>query len=254
MKTNLTRAALCAALVAGALGAPPLAAYEREARCIDFDEASVKPIKDARFRIEFNATDRDAGVQLVVDSEPWKMLDVYDNRCSLIFRSTTRGRLGLQGGTELFLESAEPSLDEVPLEVFFKRFPAGNYTVVAHGLDGVKYAGKAKFTHNIPDGPALVAPGNMEVVDADNLVMRWNAVGAVNGSPIIGYQVIVVRSNTGLPALPKITLDVTMPPTATSMAVPPGFLQRDALYEWEVLAIESGGNQTLSSRFFRTAK
>jgi len=44
-----------------------------------------------------------------------------------------------------------------------------------------------------------------------------------------------------------------MPPTATSLAVPPGFLRRDTRYEWEVLSIEAGGNQTLSSSFFRTA-
>ena len=74
-----------------------------------------------------------------------------------------------------------------------------------------------------------------------------------NGSPIIAYEVLVVLGDTGLPALPKIALDVMMPPTATSLAVPPGFLRRGTLYEWEVLSIEAGGNQTLSSSFFRTA-
>jgi hypothetical protein len=43
-----------------------------------------------------------------------------------------------------------------------------------------------------------------------------------------------------------------MPPTATSLIVPPGFLDADTEYEWEVLAIEAGGNQTLSSSFFTT--
>ena len=41
-----------------------------------------------------------------------------------------------------------------------------------------------------------------------------------------------------------------MPPTATSLAVPPGFLLPGTEYEWEVLAIERGGNQTLSSSTF----
>ena len=72
------------------------------------------------------------------------------------------------------------------------------------------------------------------------------------GSPIIGYQVLIVRPNTWITTLPKIVLDVMMPPTATRMEVPDGFLQRNSTYEWEVLAIESGGNQTLSSRKFRT--
>ena len=73
-----------------------------------------------------------------------------------------------------------------------------------------------------------------------------------NGSPIIGYQVLVVRPDTGIDALPKVTLDVTMPADATSLAVPPGFLEPDTDYEWEVLAIESSGNQTLSSSTFTT--
>ena len=47
--------------------------------------------------------------------------------------------------------------------------------------------------------------------------------------------------------------DVMMPPTARSLIVPPGFLLPDTEYEWEVLAIEAGGNQTLSSAFFTTS-
>ena len=77
-------------------------------------------------------------------------------------------------------------------------------------------------------------------------------MAALNGSPIVGYQVLIVKPNTGIPALPKIILDVMMPPTATSMAVPPGFLLPDSTYEWEVLAIEKGGNQTLSVGAFKT--
>lgn len=86
----------------------------------------------------------------------------------------------------------------------------------------------------------------------DSTVVQWEPVAAPNGSPIVGYQVLVVKPNTGIPALPKIILDVMMPPTATSMAVPPGFLLPDSTYEWEVLAIEAGGNQTLSVGAFRT--
>jgi hypothetical protein len=239
---TVLRSALVAAIVL-ALAAPALAGGDRE----------VLPLKDARLKIEFNATDRDAGVQLFVDSEPWRSLDVYDTRGRLLLRSTARGRFALQGGTELFMESGEPSLDEVPLDVFLKRFPVGNYKIVAHGIDGQKYVGHAKFTHNIPAGPVLVAPAADAVVaDLDILTLRWQGVPPPNGSPIIGYQVLVVQPDTGLPGLPKIVLDVMMPPTATSMLVPPGFLRPGSNYEWEVLAIEAGGNQTLSSALFRT--
>jgi len=42
-------------------------------------------------------------------------------------------------------------------------------------------------------------------------------------------------------------------PTVTSLRVPKRFLQPDTVYELEVLAIEVGGNQTISVGFFRTA-
>lgn len=62
-----------------------------------------------------------------------------------------------------------------------------------------------------------------------------------------------MQPETGMKALPKISLDVMMPPSATSMAIPPGYLQSDTEYEWEVLAIEKSGNQTLSSSTFTTS-
>jgi hypothetical protein len=81
--------------------------------------------------------------------------------------------------------------------------------------------------------------------------MRWQRVPAPPHSRIIGYEVIVERE-TELKALPVVTLDVMMPPTATRMRVPPGFLRPNRRYSWEVLAIERTGNQTLSSATFRT--
>jgi hypothetical protein len=165
-----------------------------------------------------------------------------------------RRSFGLQGGTELFMESGEPSFDEVPLDEFLARFPEGQYRFRGEGNDDEEFFGVATLTHDIPAGPLLVGPHEGgPLVDPNNAVVRWEPVGAPNGSPIIAYQVLVVLGDTGLPALPKIALDVMMPPTATSLAVPPGFLRRNTLYEWEVLAIEAGGNQTLSSSFFRTA-
>jgi hypothetical protein len=45
-----------------------------------------------------------------------------------------------------------------------------------------------------------------------------------------------------------------MPPTATRLRVPKGFLQPGTEYEWEVLAIEKTGNQTLSASTFTTKR
>lgn len=236
-----------------AAAAPPARA-DNDADDDDDRGGPVVQLKDARLKIELNSTDRDAGVQLFIDADPWKSMNVFDPHGRLLFRATTRGSMARQGGTELFIESGEPSLDDVPLEMFLKRFPAGDYRLVGRGINGERLVGVAKFTHNIPAGPVLVWPTEGAVVDRNNLTVMWQSVGPANGSPIIGYQVLVVKPDTGIRALPKIILDVMMPPTATSMAVPPGFLLPGSSYEWEILAIESGGNQTLSVGHFRTPK
>ena len=246
------------AAVTAVVAALVLAVAAPAARATDVDDhGSGRPVvalKDARLKIEFNSTDRDVGVQLFIDADPWKSMEVFDPQGRLVFKSTARGSIAKQGGTELFMESGEPSLNDVPLDVFLARFPGGDYRIVGEGIKGEKLVGVAKFTHNIPAGPVLVSPAENAVVDRNNLVVMWHPVGSANGSPIIGYQVLVVKPNTGLRGLPKIILDVMMPPDATSMAVPPGFLLPDSAYDWEILAIESGGNQTLTVGHFKTPK
>ena len=241
MNTNRTRTLLLFVMAA-------LASRDATAK------AEPIPFKDARIKFEVNATDLDGGIQIFVDADGWKALHIFDPSGKEILETITRGRIAKQGGTELFMESAEPDFDELPLEELLERFPEGNYRFRARGLEGERMEGVAILTHDIPDGPRLVSPlegGPLQ--DPDSTVVVWEPVAAPNGSPIIGYQVLVVQPDTGVLALPKVTLDVMMPPTATSVAVPPGFLLPDTEYEWEVLAIEASGNQTLSSSFFRTA-
>ena len=214
----------------------------------------IVKLKDARLKIELNATAGDAGIQVFIDADPWKSMDIYDPYGRMIFRSITRGRFAKQGGTELFMESAEPNFSQLTLVEFLKRFPEGQYQIRGKGVEGETLMGTATLTHNLAAGPELVSPlEGGSLVDPNNAVVAWNPVGAANGSPIVGYQVIIVQVQSSFPAIPKITLDVTMPATATSMAVPRGFLRPGTRYEWEVLAIEASGNQTLSTAFFETA-
>lgn len=211
------------------------------------------PFKDARLKLEINATDRDGGVQLFIDADSWKDLSVFDPAGKRVLSTTTTGSVGRQGGTELFMESAEPPFTSLPVSGLLKRFPAGRYAVRATGLKGERIVGSAVLTHDLPDGPVLVSPReNQGPQRPDDTTVVWRPVPPANGSPIIGYQVLVVRPDTGIRALPKVILDVMMPPTVTRMKVPPGFLVPGAKYEWEVLAIEVGGNQTLSSNAFTT--
>ena len=254
MNPNVQRLILASvAMAALGLATAAPSSWARDAKVGKAAEATEVPMKDARLKIELNSTDGDAGIQVFVDADPWKWLEIYDPNDRLIFRSTAYGRFAKQGGTELFMESAEPDFSELPLADFLRRFPEGEYEFEAQGLDGQIFVGSANFTHNLPAGPELVSPlDGTGLVDPNHAVMTWKPVGPANGSPIVGYQVLVVLPQSSIPAIPKIVLDVMMPPTATSMAVPPGFLRPNTRYEWEVLAIEASGNQTLSTAFFQT--
>lgn len=214
----------------------------------------VVAIADSRIKFEINATDGDGGIQVFLDADPWRRMTVVDPKGRVLFKARARGRLAQQGATELFLESGEPPFSELPLAELLERFPAGRYRFRGRGIEGERFVGSALLTHDLPEGPVLVSPlEGTGLVDPDNAAVVWEAVAPANGSPIVGYQVLVVQLDSPFPAIPKITLDVMMPATARSMRVPPGFLRPDTGYEWEVLAIEQSGNQTLSSSTFRTA-
>ena len=251
---KLLAVAVPTALLAGGLAA--VGQRHRRARpTTDPRAGQVVKIADARLKFEINATDHDGGVQVFLDADQWKRMSIFDPEGRRIFTTITDGIMGMQGGTELFMESAEPTFEELPLDQLLERWPAGRYEFRGVGLDGETLTGAARLTHDLPAGPVLVSPieGDRRQ-DPNDTVVRWKRVPPANGSPIIGYQVLVVRPDTGMKALPNVTLDVMMPPTADRLRVPRGFLESGTEYEWEVLAIEEGGNQTLSSSTFVTAK
>jgi hypothetical protein len=213
----------------------------------------VTHLEDARLKFEINSTDHDGGVQVFIDAEEWKTMSIFDPHGTRIFSTQTRGRLARFGGSELFLESGEPPFSELPRRQLLKQWPAGVYKFRGTGAEDEVFRGSARLTHRLPGGPRLVSPveGSMPQKPRDT-VMRWRRVAAPERSRIIGYQVLVERE-TDLKALPVVTLDVMMPPTATRLRVPPGFLRPHTRYSWEVLAIEKSGNQTLSSSSFTTS-
>lgn len=241
-------------LIAGGLVTAGCATGGQSHELSERSSREVVQIADARLKFEINATDGDGGVQVFLDAEQWKRMSIYDQKGRKVFTAVTKGIMARQGGTELFLESAEPTFEELPLAKLLERWPAGTYEFRGRGLHGEIYVGSAQLTHDLPAGPVLVSPvEGAGPQDPANTVVRWRRVPPPNGSPIIAYQVLVVEPDTGITALPDVTLDVMMPPTANRLEVPPGFLQPDTEYEWEVLAIEAGGNQTLSSSTFTTS-
>jgi hypothetical protein len=93
-------------------------------------------------------------------------------------------------------------------------------------------------------------------VPVHGVVARWQPVTrTITGDPvrIIAYQLILEKDAEPPPhMIGKLGLSIYVPRTVTSIGVPDGFLQPRTKYQWEVLAIERSGNQTLSSASFRT--
>jgi hypothetical protein len=72
--------------------------------------ADVKPIEfsDARLKVEINATDGDAGLQIFLDGEAWNEVELLDPQGDAILDVDVTGRAEDFGLTELFSESSEP--------------------------------------------------------------------------------------------------------------------------------------------------
>jgi hypothetical protein len=243
-RRTLLKRAVVPALLGLLLGAQP-------ARAGDDDDKPGKtiPFSDARIRIEVNATDQDSGLHVLLDAEGWKWVKIYDPRGRLVFHVMGGGGIRKTGLTELFFESAEPGFDELPLDEFLGRFPSGEYRFVGRTLEGDTLYSKAPLSHALPDGPVLLTPAEDSVQDSNHTVVSWQPVADPPGSRIVRYEVIVSDESV----TPKRVLSATLPATATSMAIPSAFLLPGGEYKYEVLAIEEGGNQTLSEAAFRTA-
>lgn len=220
--------------------------------------AAVK-LKDAKLNIEHNATDRDTGFQGFIDSEGWRRLDVRGPRGPVLsFKG--RGSLARLGLTELFFETVEPENADVPVGEMLAKLPEGRYRIAGRAQEAGKRlgrtSGRAWLTHDIPAGPQLVSPAEGATVPARGVVARWRPVSkTITGDPvrIIAYQLIVEKDVEPHPhMIGKLGLSMYLPPSVTRIALPNGFLQPRTAYDWEVLAIERSGNQTLSSGSFRT--
>ena len=224
----------------------------------DCESVTTMSFPAAKMIIEYNSTAEDVGVQFFLDAEEWRSVRILDPDGLLAFRASAKGALLEQGGgTELFLESVEPELTDLPLSEFFERFPEGEYRFTGRTPDCEKLVSDVTFTHDIPAGPEIVAPGSGgESCGADTAipaVVQWETVTmSIDDTPInvVRYEVIVEEDVEDAPRV----FDVFLGADATQVVVPAEFLEAGTDYVFEVLAIEEGGNQTISEGCFTTAE
>lgn len=222
---------------------------------------------ELRVLIEINATDGDAGFQALLDGEGWDEVTIRDPEGEKLYTVKGFGSIGEQGLAENFFESAEPSCDEVPLAEFLDRFPAGEYVFSGKTGEGGVLDGQAVLTHDLPRAPVNLTPTG-DGIDAGNPVtISWTAGSDLGNCPpddapigepeLFGYEVVVEREDPE----PLVVFSAEVPPDATGVTIPPEFLLADAIYKYEVIAIEqqgdeetgvTKGNQTISEDFFCT--
>jgi len=219
-----------------------------QAKAASSSKGAAKSIRleDATIIVELNDTDDDAGLQVFLDGEPWSSMTVSRPGGRKILDVDAKGRLKNFGLTELFSETNEPEFAELPLKKFKQRFPEGRYTFVGRTIEGRKLIGKAKLSHDIPDGPQITSPAAGSTVSSNNLVASWTPASQP-GIEIEGYRAIVERED------PLRVFSVDLPASQTSVTIPSEFLEPGTDYKLEVQTIEVSGNQTISEITFRVS-
>ena len=238
-----------------------------------------EPFKLANIHFETNASACDMGVQILFDTEGITEGSVEDPNDNVVysFRSLA-GMADIGGLTEKFLEGVEPPISELLADLYldcdppddpgavislaelFAAWPAGRYEFDGRG-GGATFEGTAVLTHKIPAGPEIIAPAEGAIVPPDQpLLIRWEKVTGpiipgigLGPIEIIGYHVVVVdASGSTLPGPLPRQLDADVSKNETSMTVPKQYLLPNRVYEFEVLATEKSGNQTISEGLFCT--
>ena len=102
-----------------------------------------------------------------VDGEGWERLILTDHNYRRILDVNVKGNLGnVIGLTELFSESAEPSLEEVSKDEFLELFPEGDYFYFGRTVEMEWMVGEATLTHDLPCEAVLLSPAEDGVVNS----------------------------------------------------------------------------------------
>ena len=225
------------------------------------------PFKQTNIHFETNSSACDMGIQISFDTNGITRGEVENPFEEVVFSlGAVDGLESTHDITEVFQErveppitdleealGCEPSEDAISLTELLANWPAGWYEFDGES-GGVEFEGRARLTHKIPAGPEILAPEDGTVVPHDaNLLIRWRKVTGpilpfLGPVEIVGYHVVVadVTDPVLAPGKTKTVFDADLPKGESSMLVPHQFLVRGRIYEFEVLATEKGGNQTIT--------
>ena len=228
----------------------------------------AEPFKQTNIHFETNASACDMGIQMSFDTDGITVAEVESPDGRVVF--SLLANYGLESTndvTELFQERVEPPItdlvlalgceppedDAISLHELLTAWPAGWYEFEGESR-GEEFEGRARLTHRVPRGPEITAPEDGDIVSADeNLLITWAEVTGpivryLGPVDVVGYHVVVadVTDDELAPGATKTVLDADLSAAESSFPVPKQFLEPGRIYEFEVLATEKWGNETIT--------
>jgi len=232
----------------------------------DEDSDSELEFEESQLFFELNNTDGDLGLHGKVDGEEWREIVLEDPTGRPLIEIENRGGVALQGLTELFFESAEPTFDNLNPSVFFARFPEGTYEWSGLTVEGEEIEGEAELSHKIPAAPFVYVNGtaiegcdDIQFIDAsatgsyaiswDEVTMRHPVLGDRPGADDVEvdlYQFVLEREEQNVAGEEVTELTVTMDIDSDVLHIdlPAGMIGVGQEIKNEVIARSEEGNQS----------
>jgi len=209
---------------------------------------------ELRVNMEINGTDGDAGFQIFLDGDDWGSATVRNPSGKKIYEVRAGGSALAQGLTENFVESAEPSCVDDPLDAFLERWPEGEYDFTGRSTDNEPFDDVAVFTHFIPAIPEnlMFHSGTREISwtwpsaanELGNCPFPGDADPGLEPTTLVlenelfGFQVILMPDFD-----PLVEFIIEVDASQRRVTVPPEFtLETGEIYKYEVLVIGAGAD------------
>jgi hypothetical protein len=209
------------------------------------EETDAVPFDTAEVRFEQNATDGDVEAIFEVIGRKdglTKLKIVAPNGHTIVdFNAPAGTNAGKKAATlgirQFTFESPEPA----DVEGLKAAYPAGEYTFTAETAKGAKLESKAKLNHTLPATTSIMFPKRRaKDVATKNVLIKWSAVKDVEG-----YMLELEGGESNI--------KVKLPASATSFAVPDGFMVSGEDYQLGIGTISAAGNISYVEMEFTTA-
>jgi len=211
------------------VGVPMIARRSHSATSTPFDEALIY--------VEYNATDDDAEVVLVIDAEMGLERLAIEAPSGAEVLHLRAEHLGL-GLRKFALETPEPSLQSV-----LAAYPAGEYRFYGRAVDGRFLFSVVTLSHALPAAPAILYP-----LDGDTAVPITGASAVWSAAPDAdGFFLELENDDLGVDVKSNIAGG------ATTFGFPAGWLDGGTEYQLGVAARGGNGNLTVVEIDFTTA-